>query len=77
MIKHPNKDIREAIKYAISKGWKQVETGKSSHAFCRLKCGKLHSEHQMSVWSTPKSTHQHALQIRRKVAQCLLEETSI
>jgi hypothetical protein len=74
MKKHPNKDIRDAIDYAIQCGWRQIETGKSSHAFCRLKCRLFHAEHQMSIWSTPKSPHQHALQIRRKVNQCIIED---
>ena len=70
MKKHPNKHIREAIEYAIDNGWDVVDTGKSGHAFCRLKCVLGHAEHQMSVWSTPKDSETHAKQILRKVKQC-------
>ncbi len=73
MKKHPNKDIRAAISYAVSCGWRPVEAGNSSHAYCRLKCRLLHGEHQMSVWSTPKSAQQHARQIIRKVNECIVK----
>lgn len=70
MDKHPNKHIREAIEYAIENGWDVVESGKSSHAFCRLRCIVGHTEHQMSVWSTPRNPENHAKQIIRNVNQC-------
>ena len=44
MKKHPNKHIREAIEYAVENGWDIVETGKSGHAFCRLKCVLGHAK---------------------------------
>nr|WP_315043066.1 hypothetical protein [uncultured Moraxella sp.] len=47
-----------------------METGKSAHAFCRLRCVLGHSENQMSIWSTPKNPENHAKQIIRKVSQC-------
>lgn len=71
---HPNKDIRKAIEYALENGWEIVKTGKSSHAICRLRCLAGHAEHQMSVWSTPKSAENHARQIRRKVDECNSEK---
>lgn len=70
MKKHPNKHIREAIEYAVENGWDVVDTGKSGHAFCRLKCNVGHAEHLFSVWSTPKSPENHAKQIKTKVKQC-------
>lgn len=70
MKKHPNKHIRDAIEYAVSHGWHFVDSGKSSHAFCRLKCTFGHTEHQMSVWSTPKNPEIHAKQILHKINQC-------
>ena len=74
MKKHPNKHINEAIEYAVKNGWDVVETGNSGHAFCRLKCNKGHSEHQMSVWSTPRSPENHAKQIKAKIKQCRGDE---
>jgi len=70
MKKHPNKHIREAIEHAESHGWEVVESGKSAHAFCRLRCLLGHTEHQMSIWSTPRNPENHAKQILRKVNQC-------
>ena len=70
MKKHPNKEIQRAIEIALESGREWVETGKSSHAFCRLRCLLGHSEHQLSVWSTPKNPEGHARQIVRKVKQC-------
>lgn len=70
MKRHPNKHIKEALEYAIESGWEVVETGKSAHAFCRLRCLAGHNEHMFSVWSTPRDPETHAKQIRRKVDQC-------
>jgi len=70
MKKHPNKHIRDAIDYALQNGWVIIDTGKSGHSFCRLKCVLGHNEHQMSIWSTPKSPENHAKQILNKVKQC-------
>jgi len=70
MKRHPNKHIREAIAYAEENGWEQVATGKSAHAFCRLRCLAGHAEHLISVWGTPRNHENHARQIRRKVDQC-------
>lgn len=51
--KHTNKHIEAAIEYALENGWKYIETGKSAHAFCILRCTQGHTEHSMSVYSTP------------------------
>gem|GEM_PF-525405 len=70
MKEHPNKHIQAAIKYALDNGWKfRASRG---HAFGRLYCGiSDHTEHQMSVWSTPKNPELHAKQIIRQVDRCL------
>ena len=69
--KHPAKEIEYAIQYAESKGWIFKSSGNSSHAWGRLLC-PLHTRegHQMSVWSTPRSTFNHAAQIKRIVDRC-------
>ena len=74
MKKHPNKQLREAIKHAMANGWEIAEAGKSAHAFCRVRCAGGHTEHQMSIWSTPKSPENHAKQILHKVQQCRDEQ---
>ena len=55
---------------AVANGWEMVDTGKLSHACCRLRCVAGHTEHQMSIWSTPKNAENHAKQIVHKVQQC-------
>lgn len=74
MKRHPNKHIREAIEYAVTHGWDVVDVGKSAHAFCRLRCLAGHTEHQMSIWSTPRNPENHARQILHKVKQCQGEQ---
>jgi hypothetical protein len=69
--KHPDKDIEKAICYAEKHWWTYKDSGKSAHAWGRLLC-PLHTRagHQISVWSTPRSAHNHAEQIRRAVDNC-------
>lgn len=73
MKEHPNKHIQAAIEYALDNNWKfRASRG---HAFGRLSCGVAgHTEHQMSVWSTPKSPELHAKQIIRQVDRCCLKD---
>ena len=73
--KHPNKEIEEAILYAEKHGWTYKEPGKSSHSWGRLLC-PLHTRegHQMSIWSTPQNTFNHAKQIRKLVDRCQHDE---
>lgn len=69
--KHTNKEVRAAIEYAISKGW--IFTAGNGHCFGRLRCGsadRAHNQHQLSVFSTPKSPENHAKQIIRFVDKC-------
>lgn len=69
--KHPSKHIQEAIEYAEDEGWRIIETGKSSHAFCRLYCPERSRDGcKMSVWSTPRNERSHARQIKRRVDRC-------
>ncbi len=74
MKEHPNKHIQAAIEYAISRGWDFDAGGRSSHCFGRIRCGiSGHREHQMSVWSTPRSPENHARQIIRMIIRCTPE----
>lgn len=66
--KHTNKEIRQAIQYALDKGWHFRES--NGHAFGRLYCELGHTEHQMSVWSTPRNPVNHAKQIIAFVGKC-------
>ncbi len=77
MKKHSDKDISNAVKYAVENGWEIVEAGSSSHAWARLKCPYNDPECRCgtfclaSVWSTPKNPQDHAKQIRRIVDRCI------
>lgn len=69
--KHPNKEIENAILYAEQKGWRYKNVGKSAHAWGRLLCSLPTREGcQMSIWSTPRNTFNHAEQIRRAIDKC-------
>lgn len=71
--KHPDKEIRAAIEYAISQGWTVRKGGGSADCWGILRCpmnsrdcrcGQFCS---MSVWGTPKVPVHHAAAIRRTV----------
>lgn len=68
---HPNKEIEAAICFAEAEGWRYKKAGSSAHAWGRIICA-LNSRDgcAMSIWSTPKSTHNHAKQIMRRVKRC-------
>lgn len=70
-VKHPNKEIEAAIKYAEQNGWTYKNSGNSAHAWGQLLC-PLHTRegHRILIWSTPRSTFNHANQIRRTVDRC-------
>jgi len=69
--KHPKKEIEDAIKYAESNGWVYKDSGNSAHSWGKLLC-PLHERegHKILIWSTPRSTFNHAQQIRRAVDRC-------
>ncbi len=69
--KHPSKEIEEAIMYAEENGWIYKDSGKSAHAWGRLFCPLHRREgHQMSIWSTRRSSYNHAQQITKLVDRC-------
>jgi hypothetical protein len=68
---HPNKEIEKAIQYGESKGWRYKKAGTSAHAWGRLLCPlETREGHEMSIWSTPKSSDIHAKQIRKRIDAC-------
>ncbi len=69
--RHGNWEVEVALLYAEARGWRVEPT--PGHALGRL-CGPSEKSADrddafevMSVWSSPKSAHQHARQIRRVV----------
>jgi hypothetical protein len=65
---HPNKHIREALKYAAERGWELTKS--RGHAFGRIRCCHGHGECEMWIWSTPRNPEMHARRIRKKVDAC-------
>lgn len=63
--RHPDKDIRKAIKEAQDAGW-DVEKGKGH------RCGTLSCGHgcKVGVWSTPRRPGDIAKRIREAVQKC-------
>lgn len=67
--KHPNKHIREAIKYALEKGWR-VTTSKGhywGHLWCPLQTRKGCA---WGVFSTPRNPENHAKWLIKMIDRC-------
>lgn len=63
--RHPDKDVRKAVKEAQDAGW-QVEKGKN-HRWGTLRCGQ---GCKLAVWSSPKNPMTMAKRIREAVEKC-------
>lgn len=71
--KHPNKDVRKAVAYALECGWSLEPV--RGHAwgvlYCREKTGEPGFERcRRFVWSTPRDPDRHARDIRKAVDAC-------
>jgi hypothetical protein len=67
---HPNKHIREALKYAEQQGWMIRKSSGRTHAWGVVYCQFGHRPCWMSIYSTPKNPESHARDIRRTVDRC-------
>jgi len=63
--RHPKQEINDALDYAESLGEK-VERTAAGHKWGRITCIE---GHKTSVWSTPRSSGNHARDLRRWAAQ--------
>ena len=78
---HKNPDIESAIQYAEDNDWEFVESGKSAHAWGKLRCPnndkacRCGDFCQNSIWGTPKNPTSHARAIRRWVDGCTGSES--
>ena len=71
MSKHPNKEIRAAVDYALANGWRLVEAGSHSHIWGTLLCSHAdRSGCRKAVYCTPRNPQNHAKDIRRAVDGC-------
>lgn len=74
-MKHPNKEINKAVQHAILNGW-TLKPAKG-HAWAILRCPNNKPDCrcglfcQMSVWSTPRNTDNHAKQLRKTIDRCI------
>ena len=68
---HPDKAIREAVKFAIERGWELKRTGGHAHAWGILYCPhKERNGCHFGVQCTPRNREQHAKKIRKIVLSC-------
>lgn len=68
---HSNKHIRDAIRYAESKGWTVTKSGPRAHIWGTLWWSQRTREGcRIRVMSTPKNPELHARSIRRYVDRC-------
>lgn len=66
---HPNKEIREAIQYALDRGWRL--TSSTGHVWGQLWCPEASRDGCIiRVFSTPQNPENHARQIRHRVDRC-------
>jgi hypothetical protein len=71
MAEHPNKHIREAIKYAVGKGWRLRKADPHAHVWGQLFCP--HARRGgciIRVFSTPRNPQHHARRICEAVDDC-------
>lgn len=71
MPTHPNKHIREAIKYAESKNWRVVKANGQAHIWGKLYCpNNQRGGCIIKVFSTPRVPENHARHIKQEVDDC-------
>ena len=67
-IRHQNKEIQEAVSYALSRGWTLTRPGPRCDVWGRLFCPQRSRDGCIvPVHSTPRVRQNHADDIRRKV----------
>ena len=71
MSRHPNKHIREAIKFAEEKGWRFEKANARAHIFGTVYCSQSSREGcRFRVYSTPRDPEEHARRLIREVERC-------
>lgn len=66
---HPNKEVSDAIEYALQAGWRMVAS--SGHVYCKLYCpAGQRGACIVKVASTPQNAGNHARRIMRLVDSC-------
>jgi hypothetical protein len=63
--RHPDKEIRKALKLAHRNGW-SLQGGKG-HRFATVRCG---AGCEVAIWSTPRNPSTHAKRICEAIERC-------
>jgi hypothetical protein len=69
--RHPDKDIRKALKLALDAGWSFEEA--KGHRFGTLRCGY---GCKVGIWSTPRNPTAHAKRVREGVERCTHDDNT-
>ncbi|MCX7421503.1 MAG: hypothetical protein NT013_18425 [Planctomycetia bacterium] len=70
---HPQKEVSDAIEYAVSQGWRFIKG--SGHCFGTLRCPQADRDgHQFRVFSTPQNPGAHARRLRHAIDACTHEK---
>lgn len=69
---HSNKDVDNAIKYGIEKGWRFVKKGNGhtvGYLYCTNEADGTHNDIEcyISVFGSPKSPTNHAKKIKKAI----------
>ncbi len=71
MAKHPNKHIREAIKFAEARGWRFEKLNARAHIFGTLYYSlATRAGCRFRVYSTPRDPEGHARRLIQEVESC-------
>ena len=66
---HPNKEVSDAMEYAVGLGWTIVPGG--NHAYAMLRCPQGdRTGCQVAVFHTPKNPGNHARRVIRDINAC-------
>ena len=69
--RHKNKEVRAAIEYAASKGWRIEKATGRGHTWAKLYCPFESREGCLfTVYGTPAIPEAHARDLRRTVDRC-------
>lgn len=69
-LRHPKKEVEEALADAEAAGWTVMPTA-TGHRWGYMRCCEAsRSGCEASVWSTPRNPGNHAKQLRRAIERC-------
>ena len=81
--RHPERVIEDALRYAESRGWRVEPSRSHAHSWGKMYCPHMGPGWRCgefcitSIWSTPRSSVNHARQILRVVDGCDAAEDGV